>query len=330
MAREVAFYVKEDEGVFVCQVCPHNCHLKEGMYGVCRVRKVEDNFFKTINYGEVSSLGIDPIEKKPLYHYKPGTQILSAGSFGCNFTCGFCQNYSIAKHVPATRYMDSEEMINTALEMKNEGNIGLAFTYNEPLMWYEYVYDTAKKCKERDVDVVLVTNGYVNKMPLEELLPYVDAMNIDLKGFTNEFYKDSCKGDLDNVLSTIEVASSACHIEITTLLVNGYNDSDEEVDRLARWIASVDKKIPLHLSRYYPMYKFTAPATPVDRILKCREIAEKHLEYVYIGNVMGVDNNTHCPSCRATLIEREGYKTKVLIGEDKCPKCGNELKIVVK
>jgi pyruvate formate lyase activating enzyme len=330
MAREVAFYVKEDEGVFVCQVCPHNCHLKEGMSGVCRVRKVENNSFGAINYGEVSSLGIDPIEKKPLYHYKPGTQILSAGSFGCNFTCGFCQNYSIAKNVPMTRFMEPEEIIRTALETKGEGNVGLAFTYNEPFMWYEYVYDTARKCRDKEIDIVLVTNGYINKMPLEELLPYVDAMNIDLKGFTNEFYKDSCKGDLDNVLSTIEVASSECHVEITTLLVNGYNDSYEEVEKLAKWIASVDGSIPLHLSRYYPSFKFTAPPTPVDRILECREIAEKYLDYVYVGNVMGVDNNTHCPKCREMLVEREGYKTKLLINEARCPRCKADINIVIK
>lgn len=329
MAREVAFYVKEGEGVFVCQICPHNCHLKEGMKGVCRVREVKDNILTAINYGEVSSIALDPIEKKPLFHYKPDKNVLSAGSFGCNFTCGFCQNYSIAKHVPETRHMDSEELIEIALSTRKEGNIGLAFTYNEPFMWYEYVYDTVKKCKDKDIDVVIVTNGFINKMPLEEILPYVDAMNIDLKGFTDKFYKNSCKGDLDSVMATIEIAKSKCHIEITTLLVNEYNDSEEEVENLSKWLASVDKDIPLHLTRYYPSYKFTAPPTPIDRILDRRKTAEKYLNYVYVGNVMGVDNNTHCPTCREMLIEREGYRTKVLINEDKCPSCGNKVNIVL-
>jgi pyruvate formate lyase activating enzyme len=329
MEREVAFYIKEDEGVFVCQVCPHNCHLKEGMKGVCGVRRLKLGMFEAINYGEVSSLAIDPIEKKPLYNYRPGKYILSVGSFGCNFTCGFCQNYTIAKHIPLTRYMASEELISMAKDTEKEGNIGLAFTYNEPFMWYEYVYDTSKKCKEKGIDVDLVTNGYINKMPLEKLLPYVDAMNIDLKAFTNEFYKKTCHGDLDSVLSTIEVASSQCHVEITTLLVNGYNDSDEEVEKLAKWIASVNKDIPLHLTRYYPAYKFTEPPTPIDRVLKCRDEAKQYLNYVYVGNIPGVENNTYCPSCNEVLIKREGYRTEVLIKDNKCIGCGCSVNIII-
>jgi pyruvate formate lyase activating enzyme len=277
----------------------------------------------------VSSLALDPIEKKPLYHYKPGSYILSAGSYGCNFRCKFCQNYHISMETPMARYIAPEELITIARESSDEGNIGIAFTYNEPSTWFEYIYDVANVPQKNDIDIVLVTNGFIEKKPLEELLPLVNAMNIDLKAFNNKFYKEVCGGNLEDVMAIIELASSKCHVELTTLLVNGHNDSEEEVEKLAKWISSINKDMPLHLSRYFPNYKFDAPATPVDRVIRSAEIAKQYLNYVYVGNIPEVDSNTYCPKCGKMLIDREGYRTKTLIDNNICPECSSRINIVI-
>lgn len=290
MEREAMFYYL-DGGVIHCKLCPHKCILKEGSTGICNARRAEGGKLKTQNYGMVSSMALDPIEKKPLYHYKPKSMILSIGSYGCNFNCGFCQNYKISKQIPYLRYISPESMVKYAIDLKNDGNIGIAFTYNEPFISYEYIYNTSRLIKEKGMDVIIVTNGYVNSEPLIELLPYIDAMNIDLKAFSNEFYKSVCNGKLEDVLKTIEIAYSKCHLEITTLLVNGYNDSIEEIDRLSKWISDIDENIPLHLTRYYPSYRFKEPKTPVTRVLDCVKEARKYLRYVYPGNIPFEDTN---------------------------------------
>lgn len=328
MRRKAMFYTNNDD-LLVCSICPHECKLKNRAKGICGVRRAADNEIELLNYGEISSIALDPIEKKPLFHFKPDSCILSVGSYGCNFRCGFCQNYSISMEKPDTRYVGPEELIKLAEDTKKQGNIGIAFTYNEPSIWYEYVYDVSKMAENKDLDIVLVTNGYIKREPLEKILPFVDAMNIDLKSYNSEFYKKICAGTLENVLETIEIASKKCHVEITTLLVNGYNDSDDEARELARWLSNVNADIPLHMTRYHPMYKFTAPATPVERILRCREIAKEYLSYVYVGNVYGADDNTYCPECGEILIEREGYKATLSIKEDRCPKCGRHINVVL-
>ncbi len=300
--RQVDYFKQIDENIIQCRLCPHNCVIKEGNAGSCKVREVRDGVLYANNYGEISALSIDPIEKKPLFHYKPESNILSLGSYGCNFTCGFCQNYNIAQYKPQTEYISVEDMISKAKGYEKEGNIGLAFTYNEPLMFYEYVLDVAKRCKEEDLDVVVVTNGFINKEPLEDLLQYVDAMNIDLKSFSDEFYKSECSGRLKDVLSTIEVANKHCHVEVTTLLINGHNDTEEEVRDIADFISKTNKNIPLHLSRYYPNYKFKDEATDIGKMKYLRDVAKEYLNYVYIGNVLEVDNNTYCPNCSELLI----------------------------
>ena len=224
MKSKILFYDEKEDSIR-CKLCPHNCILKENKFGVCNVRTVEDKTGIAINYGEVTSANIDPIEKKPLYHYKPGSNILSVGTFGCNMSCSFCQNYEISQQKPKSEYIDPDELIDIIKNM--EDNAGIAFTYNEPFMWYEYIYDVCKKIKEenKDISTVLVTNGYVNKEPLEKILPYIDAMNIDLKGYTNKYYNNICGAKLEPVLETIALASKHCHTEITTLMVISINKS---------------------------------------------------------------------------------------------------------
>lgn len=328
MEAKILFY-EEDKGKIRCRVCPHNCMLEDGKYGLCRVRTLKKGIPIAVNYGEVTSAGVDPIEKKPLYHFKPGKNILSLGSFGCNMTCSFCQNYEISQGQPKTEYMNIEELIKVIPKIEN--NAGVAFTYNEPFMWYEYIYEASKEIKEKmpNTNIIIVTNGYINKEPLLKLLPYVDAMNIDLKGYTNRYYNKICGAKLDPVLETIKMANDHCHIEITTLLVSDENDSIEEVGEIAKFIAGVNKNIPLHLSRYFPRYKMESQATEIKKIINARNEAEKYLNYVYIGNVEGVNNNTYCINCRELLLERSGYNTEVIMKENKCMKCGEKVNIII-
>lgn len=328
MDSKVLFYEKQEEKVR-CRVCPHNCLIDEGEFGVCRVRTVKNGEAFAINYGEVTSAAVDPIEKKPLYHYKPSKAILSLGSFGCNMTCSFCQNYEVSQNRPATEFISVEKLISIIPTIEN--NVGVAFTYNEPMMWYEYMYDASKKIKEqsKDTSVVVVTNGYINEEPLKRLLPYVDAMNIDLKGYTNRYYNRVCGARLEPVLETIKRCNDKCHVEITTLLVSDENDSLEEVREIAQFIASVNEDIPLHLSRYFPRYKMENEATKVEKITEAQNEAKKYLKYVYIGNVGGVDNNTYCPKCKSLLIDRNGYNTKVHVNKERCNVCGEKINIVL-
>jgi pyruvate formate lyase activating enzyme len=284
MKAKAMYYEKLKDKIH-CYLCPHNCVIENGHFGKCSVRLHEDGELFNLNYGEITSLSLDPIEKKPLHYFRPDTYILSAGSFGCNFTCDFCQNYSISQHRPESDYVPKEKLVETILTVKD--NIGIAFTYNEPSIWYEYVYDCAKLLKETDKSksVVLVTNGYISEEPLKDLLPYVDAMNIDLKAFSNRYYKDICGGNLTPVLNTIELAAKACHVEITMLLVSGENDSLQEVEEIAKFLGKIDRDIPLHLSRYFPRYKMDNPPTDIDFMYSAEKVAKKYLNRVGLGNV---------------------------------------------
>lgn len=311
-----------------CRICPHNCIIDEEQSGICRVRTLKSHVPVATNYGEVTSIGIDPIEKKPLYHFKPSKNILSLGSFGCNMTCSFCQNHEISQGKPQTQYISTEKLIEIIPSIEN--NAGVAFTYNEPFMWYEYIHDAAKSIKENDpnTSVVIVTNGYINEEPLKKILPYVDAMNIDLKGYTNRYYNNICGAKLGPVLETIKRCNEHCHVEITTLLVSEENDSLEEARRIAEFIASVNEDIPLHLSRYFPRYKMENAATKIESITRAENEAKKYLKHVYVGNVKGVDNNTYCYNCNEVLVKRDGYSTEVLINDNKCKTCGEKINIV--
>ena len=271
----------------VCPVCPHHCLLAEGQTGRCRARKNREGKIAGINYGKLTSLMLDPIEKKPLRRFFPGSRILSVGSFGCNLACPFCQNYEISMADSGQAHWQEaapEALAGLAQEYQDRGNIGVAFTYNEPLVGYEFVRDTARLVRERGMKNVLVTNGCAEPSVLEELLPYVDAMNIDLKGFTGEWY-EKLGGDLETVKRFIARAAQDCHVELTTLIVPGENDSEEEMEREARWIASLNREIPLHVTRFFPQYRMADKApTPVERVYRLRNTAAQWLRYVYVGN----------------------------------------------
>ncbi|MFP4697769.1 MAG: AmmeMemoRadiSam system radical SAM enzyme [Eubacteriales bacterium] len=284
MKTKAKFYnsIKED---IHCYLCPHNCIIKEGNVGKCNVRLHEKGELYTLNYGDITALSLDPIEKKPLHYFKPSSQIISVGSYGCNMTCTFCQNYNISQTTVKGKYIPKEDLVDMIINTKD--NIGIAFTYNEPSIWYEYIYDVSKllKSKDNSSSVVLVTNGFISEEPLKELLPYVDAMNIDLKSFNQNYYKKICGASLKPVLNTIELAAKSCHIEVTTLLVSGENDSLEEIELISKFLSELDKTIPLHLSRYFPRYKMDNPATDINFMLKAKETADKYLDNIKLGNV---------------------------------------------
>lgn len=265
----------------------HHCRLKPGQWGICRARKNEGGEIVCKNYGRISSLALDPIEKKPLRRFFPGSKILSAGSFGCNLRCPFCQNYEISMIKPeisADSYLSPRELSDIAVKCREKGNIGVAFTYNEPLVGWEYVLDTARLVRKAGMKNVLVTNGTASPEILEELLPYIDAMNIDLKGFQEEYYK-KLGGSFSVVKEFIIRAAAGCHVELTTLIVPGENDSVREMEDEARWIASVDREIPLHISRFFPRYQMEdTAATKVENVYELADAARKYLEYVYTGN----------------------------------------------
>lgn len=270
-----------------CQVCMHHCSLEPGQTGICRARKNEDGVIVCGNYGHITSMALDPIEKKPLKMFRPGSGILSVGSYGCNLRCSFCQNHEISMEGPETAetvYISPKALAGKAQELKASGNIGIAFTYNEPLVGWEYVRDTAKLVKEFGMDNVMVTNGSASCEVLEELLPYIDAMNIDLKAFREETYR-KLKGDLETVKAFITRAAAMCHVELTTLIVPGENDDAAEMEEEAKWIASVGKNIPLHVTRFFPRYHMTDRiATEVRQVYRLAETAGKYLENVFVGN----------------------------------------------
>ncbi|MDD4075900.1 MAG: AmmeMemoRadiSam system radical SAM enzyme [Eubacteriales bacterium] len=269
-----------------CELCPHHCNLDEGEIGFCKGRTNKNGRIVPNNYGRVTSLALDPIEKKPLARFHPGSQILSVGSYGCNLRCPFCQNHdiSMADSTVDAAYFAPEFLVRTALSAVDDGNIGLAFTYNEPLISYEYIRDCARLAKKNDLSIVLVTNGMICEEPLLSLLPYIDAMNIDLKGTTQAFY-DIVKGDLETVKTTIAIAAFRCHVEITSLIIPGLNDTEEEMAALSGWLASIDPAIPLHVTRFFPRHQMKdRPPTPIETVERLRDVAAEKLRYVYTGN----------------------------------------------
>ena len=280
----------------ICDVCFRHCKIEEDSTGVCGARTCRNGQIVAENYGKLTSVALDPIEKKPLKMFHPGASILSVGSYGCNLRCPFFQNHSISWSQKAFEYKNRadcyspEEIVKTSLSLRARGNIGIAFTYNEPLIGYEFVRDTAKLSKEAGMENVLVTNGTATKNVLEQITPYIDAMNIDLKAFTERFYKDLLDGDFQMVKDFIEGAVQSCHVELTTLIIPGENDSDEEMRKLSAWAAGLEnqyrKKIPLHITRFFPMFKMTdKEPTPVNTVMKLVEIAKENLEFVFPGNV---------------------------------------------
>lgn len=282
-----------------CNVCYRRCEIEEGGLGFCKVRTAADGEVVPVNYGKITGIALDPIEKKPLARFMPGSKIISVGSYGCNLRCPFCQNYEISWSKEAydfhdkAEYLAPEALAGLALEYKNRGNVGVAFTYNEPLVCYEYVRDAARLVHENGMVNVLVSNGMASMDVLNEIIPYIDAMNIDLKSFSDSFYKDFIKGDRQMVMDFIEEAVKHCHVEITTLIIPGENDLEDEIRQLSQWVSSlkdadgikIGQDIPLHISRFFPRFKLTdRDATDVELVYHLTDVARENLKFVYTGN----------------------------------------------
>ncbi len=270
-----------------CDLCFHRCQLNEGQVGFCRARKNVEGKIIPLNYGRVTSIALDPIEKKPLKYFCPGSMILSIGGFGCNLRCPFCQNYSIsmANEKIHTRYLSIENAAELASSLKKDGNIGIAYTYNEPLINFEYVLDCAIAIRNMGMVNVLVTNGTIEEEPLKKLLPYIDAYNIDLKGFNQIFYDKLC-GNLESVKRTIQLASEVAHVEITFLVIEGENDSDNDMEEMAKWLSGINPDIPLHINRFFPNYLWKdRNVTSKETLIRLKLIAKRYLHRVSLGNI---------------------------------------------
>ncbi len=327
---EARFYTGKEGGTVKCGLCPHGCMIPAGECGFCGVRFNRGGRLMAESYGAVSAEGVDPVEKKPLYHYYPGRQIYSVGSFGCNLRCPYCQNWQISQSFKEdSLHYSPENVIANAL---STGSFGIAYTYSEPLVWYEFVAETASSAAQQGLKNVLVTNGFINSEPFDDLLNNIHALNIDLKTFNSDTYSKIHRGSLNAVKSSIRTAyEKGCHVEITTLVVTGINDNRGELMETARFISSLDRSIPWHISRYYPAFKYDAPATDESFILSICEEASSVLDYVYAGNIAspGRFSDTFCPACGSVLIKRSGYRT-VLSSLDarssSCLNCGMILK----
>ncbi len=309
-----------------CLLCPHSCLLSEGSTGICGARINRGGNVELLTYGVVSGYSSDPVEKKPLYHYYPGMNILSLGSFGCNLKCDYCQNHTISQSGKGSMApnLRREKLFSDIKRIKN--NIGVAFTYNEPVIWYEYITDIATDVKKMGYHTVLVSNGFVNPVPLSHLIELTDAFNIDLKAFNNDFYRKLTGADIGPVKSGLkQIAKSGRHLEITTLIIPGQNDDLKEMSQQAEWIAGeLGAEIPLHLSRYFPNYRRADPATGETILEKLKDKASEYLKYVYTGNVSPeTEQNTKCPQCGTIVTIRSGYNTRIvnLDSEGRCTAC---------
>ncbi len=321
------FYKKEGDKI-VCLLCQHYCKLKDGQTGVCGANKNEGGKLKNLVYGRLVALHIDPIEKKPLYHFLPGSESLSVGTLGCNMQCPFCQNWHISqvrKSVDSTEYIPPEDLVKTAVKYKCKS---IAYTYNEPTIFYPYARDTALIAREYGIKNIFVTNGIESKEVIEDMPGIIDACNVDFKSFNPEFYKKILKSPF-GVLETMKLIKKlGIWLETTTLIVPGENDSEEELNQIAGFIANeLGTDTPWHISAFYPQYKMNDKiATPRHLLEKTYDLGKKNgLKYIYMGNI-GVTNTTFCPKCGTALIKRKGYHiffNKIKNG--KCPNCGTEI-----
>ena len=318
---------KINDNKLECLLCPHYCKLTAGKTGICGVRKNTGEKIELMTYGVLSGYSLDPVEKKPLYHFFPGHNILSVGSYGCNMRCDFCQNFNISQKIPESLIPETtpEKIVKAALFTEN--NIGIAFTYNEPVIWFEFMRDAATLAKNEGLFTVMVSNGYVNSEPLNEITHFIDAFNIDLKAFNNGFYRKLTGADIEPVKNGLkQITKSGKHLEITTLIIPGQNDDEREMTLQSEWISGeLGKDVPLHLSRYFPMFRRVDPATSQETLNRLFEIASKNLDHVYMGNANSYPGqNTICPKCRTMVTIRTGYKTRLLNldKEGKCVSCG--------
>lgn len=346
--HEAILYKKLDNNKVMCTACKQKCVIAPNHTGICGVRQNKEGRLYLLVYGRPSAVNIDPVEKKPLYHFLPGTRIFSLGTIGCNFACTFCQNWNISQATKDLRLKLLKEKKPELMEVE-VGKYGyelppdkiveicieqdipsIAYTYNEPIIFFEYLYDTSKLSYQKGIKNVLVSNGYESEEALELLKPYISAMNIDLKAFSSEFYAKICQGKLEHVLDTIKKAHQlGIWVEITTLVIPGKNDSDEELKKIAEFIAQIDKNIPWHVSAFHPDYKMAdVRSTSYASIHKAYGIGKKAgLRYVYVGNILDEErSSTYCPSCSNLLIRRNGYFITIEgFGNEKCNKCGEKI-----
>ncbi|MEW6086721.1 MAG: AmmeMemoRadiSam system radical SAM enzyme [bacterium] len=321
-SKEALFYKKLDNKKAQCILCPKHCVIPSDKAGFCRARENVEGILYAVNYGQTaSSPSLDPIEKKPLYHFYPGSLILSLGANSCNFACKNCQNWSISQVEINTIPISPRELSDLA---KRTNSLGVAYTYTEPFTWYEFVLETAGLIRDMGMKNVLVTNGFVEEEPLKKILPLIDALNIDIKSMNDDFYKKVCAGRLEPVLKTVELSAKTSHVEITNLVIPGLNDLESDFHKLVDWLSAVaGPDVPLHFSRYFPNYKMETGSTPVTVLETARKIAREKLHYVYVGNVPDISaNTTYCPKCNNELIQRVGYSIKKTgLKEGKCVKC---------
>jgi pyruvate formate lyase activating enzyme len=313
MKVNALFYEASSNDSVKCILCPHNCVILSGKTGLCRTRMNVDGELFSLNYSDITSFGVDPIEKKPLFHFKPNDEVLSLGTWGCNFKCPFCQNFEISQEMPESLKKINHKTLSTFLDKYNVK--GIAFTYSEPSVWFEFILDTCRELKnnEKEYYTVMVTNGYINSKPLKLLLQHIDAMNIDVKSFNEEKHLKTLGGELKHIKKTVEIAyESKTHLELTTLIVPGFNDDLEELENEFKWISGISKDIPLHLSKYFPRYNYNNPATDEGFLIEVYNTAKKYLDYVYIGNMWNKNyESTICPECGELLIERKAYNVKI-------------------
>jgi pyruvate formate lyase activating enzyme len=326
--KEAMFYERLSEGRVRCYLCHHKCTIADGKRGICTVRENIGGTLYSLVYGKAISANIDPIEKKPLFHFLPGTDIYSFATVGCNFRCMHCQNYSISQMPRDERRIDGRALSpeEIVLEAKKFNCKSIAYTYTEPTIFYEYAYDTAKLAHKEGIKNVFVTNGYTGEDALREIKPYLDAANIDVKGFTEKFYKEICGARLEPVLNNVRLYKElGIWVEVTTLIIPTLNDSEEHIRGIAEFLVSVDENIPWHVTQFHPEYKLMSlPITPLKSLRKARKIGlEVGLKYVYEGNVPGYGNeNTYCPNCSEILIKRWGFTIEEnKIEKGRCPKC---------
>lgn len=331
--KKAMYFKKLENGKVQCTLCPHKCIISENNYGICKVRKNISGELFVENYALLSAVNFDPIEKKPLYHYYPNKIILSVGSVGCNMHCDFCQNFEISqigvdRNNKYIKDINTEELVELALS--NPQNIGIAYTYNEPFTFYEFMLETAKVVKTHELKNIVVSNGFIEKKPLEELIKYIDAFNIDLKAFNDNFYKNVCGANLKNVKNTLlTLADEHKYFEISCLIIPEMNDNEEEFYSMAEWIHdNLGRKTVLHINRYHPMYKMKTPATDIKILEKLYHIAKKKLDYVYIGNISeSMHKNTYCHNCNTLLLERTHFETinHHLKFDGTCKNCGEKI-----
>ncbi|MCP4652892.1 MAG: AmmeMemoRadiSam system radical SAM enzyme [Candidatus Omnitrophica bacterium] len=326
--KQALFYKKKNDDILECYLCAHNCLIADSKTGLCGVRKNIEGVLYSLNYAKVVAAAIDPIEKKPLFHFLPKSLAYSIACVGCNFRCGFCQNWQISqtKEIRGNCYnLTVEKIVKNAVDNKCSS---IAYTYTEPTVYFEFAYDCCKLAKENKLSNVFVTNGYTGKSAIERIAPFLDAANIDLKSFSNDFYQKTCKASLAPVLDTITLMKQlGVWVEITTLIVPGLNDSSEELSDIASFIANLDKNIPWHISRFHPDYKFSqSEATPLATLNRAFDIGKKKgLNFIYIGNIIASNKqNTYCSNCRESLIERVGFSVvENNLEGDKCKYCSN-------